>query len=291
MNNKKCTVKKLLQTALMPVGSVMYIYGGGWNKEDTGAGREAVSLGLSPVWKDFCKKQDSSYNYKNYDYRQDRSVIHLGLDCSGYVGWTLYNTFFDKDMTEKLSDDYKVFAEKGNTKGSIILSAENVCNNKAVENIHGDCLNKGFVYSSKTVAKKLADRGWGYVAPMGGFSDYRAGDILSAACDDCAHVWICVGQCADGSVVLLHSSPPGVMLSGTVDRMGNNNSMAVMLAHKYMSKYFLNWYSRFSNISRDGKYLSHYERFRWYNGVKIWDADGLFNMDARAVLNVIFEET
>ena len=81
------TLLDFLKTAVQPVGSTMYIWGGGWNEEDTGSGIEAVTLGLSPQWANFATQQDKDYNYKNHRYQ-----IHDGLDCSGYVGWAVYNT-------------------------------------------------------------------------------------------------------------------------------------------------------------------------------------------------------
>ncbi len=80
------TLLSFLQIATMPVGKTMYIWGGGWNEEDTAAGTEAVTLGLSPRWEAFAAAQDSSY-----DYNATRYQIHDGLDCSGYVGWAVYN--------------------------------------------------------------------------------------------------------------------------------------------------------------------------------------------------------
>lgn len=80
-----------LKNALKPVGQTLYIYGGGWNEAQTGSGNEALTLGLSKEWKSFYDSQDSSYNYENYMYE-----IHKGLDCSGYVGWTIYNTLETK---------------------------------------------------------------------------------------------------------------------------------------------------------------------------------------------------
>ena len=47
-----------LQIAVQPVGQTMYVWGGGWNEEDTGAGAEAVTLGVSPAWAEFAAKQD-----------------------------------------------------------------------------------------------------------------------------------------------------------------------------------------------------------------------------------------
>lgn len=83
---KDASIKKLLQNAIKPVGSTMFVMGGGWNDSDSGAGSTAVTLGLSSKWKSFADKQNSSYNYKNIT---DKS---MGLDGSGYVGWVLYNT-------------------------------------------------------------------------------------------------------------------------------------------------------------------------------------------------------
>lgn len=241
------TIKNLLLTALEPIGSTMYVYGGGWNEEDTGAGKEAVSIGLSTAWAEFEKNQTSLYNFKDYDYKNDVSVIHKGLDCSGYIGWVLYNTL--------------------NTKNGL----------------------EGYVNSSKKIAHSLAERGWGTYDKKGEFSDYRAGDIMSSSCDDCAHVWLCVGQCSDGSVVLLHSSRLGPMISGTYTPEGNKNSQAVALASKYMSEYYPQWYERFPEISRDELYLSHYDRFRWDLTGKISDPDLITQLSAQEVLKEIFK--
>lgn len=83
------TVRKFIETALMPVGRTMYVYGGGWNREDTGAGADAVTIGVSPRWEEFFREQGS-----DYDYTKTRYQIHDGLDCSGFVGWAVYNTLF-----------------------------------------------------------------------------------------------------------------------------------------------------------------------------------------------------
>ena len=64
----------------------MYVWGGGWNEEDTGAGIEAVTLGVSPQWAIFAAQQGSGYDMDDTRYQ-----IHDGLDCSGYVGWAVYN--------------------------------------------------------------------------------------------------------------------------------------------------------------------------------------------------------
>lgn len=238
------TIKNFLQTAVAPVGSTMYVWGGGWNKADTAAGKDAKHVGLSPQWRSFAKNKKSSYNYRNYRYQ-----IHDGLDCSGYVGWCVYNVL--------------------NTK-----------NNK-----------KGYVYSASKQAKKFSDMGFGSYRSAKKIKDYRAGDIMSSTCKCCGHVWIVIGQCEDGSVVLVHSSPAGVQICGTVTPSGKKNSKAYKLAQKYMKKYYSSWYKKYPDVSRNSSYLSHYGQMRWSvtgGNVKLSDPDGYQGMSAEEVLADLF---
>jgi len=80
------TLKKFLTIAMQPVGTTVYVWGGGWNEADTGSGVEALTIGVSPKWKAFFEEQDS-----NYDFEKTRFMIHNGLDCSGFLGWALFN--------------------------------------------------------------------------------------------------------------------------------------------------------------------------------------------------------
>jgi glucan-binding YG repeat protein len=75
------TIKNYLLGALMPVGKVLYIWGGGWN--------DANLIGLSSKWTDWYKSQKSSYDYQKYS---DLTAANRakGLDCSGFVGWAAY---------------------------------------------------------------------------------------------------------------------------------------------------------------------------------------------------------
>lgn len=240
----KSTVKNFLNTAISPVGATMYVWGGGWNKADTGAGPDAKRIGLSPKWRQFAKNKKSSYNYKNYRYQ-----INNGLDCSGYVGWTVYNVM-------------------------------NTSKNK-----------KGYVYSASKQAKKLAALGFGKYTSAKNVKNYKAGDIMSSTCKCCGHVWIVVGQCSDGSVVLVHSSPSGVQLAGTVTPKGKKNSQAFKLAKKYMKKYYGAWYKKYPAAVKGKAYLSHYGQMRWYTtGDKavLSDPDGYRNMSAEQVLKDLF---
>lgn len=238
-SQSKSTLKKLLQTALKPVGSTMYVWGGGWNKADTGAGESARTIGVSPKWKKFFKKQDSSYNYNTTKYQ-----IENGLDCSGYIGWSIYNIL--------------------NTKSG----------------------KAGYVVKASTMASNFASRGWGTYTYKTGVKDYRAGDIMSMP----GHVWMVLGQCKDGSVVLLHSSPPGVQIAGTATKSGKKNSQAVALAKKYMKKYYPEWYKKYPDCSKGSSYLTQSSRMRWdLSGKSIMsDPDGYRNMSAEQILKDLF---
>lgn len=145
---------------------------------------------------------------------------------------------------------------------------------------------------AQKMAKNFASRGWGTYHSRSSVKNYRAGDIMSSSCSDCGHVWIVVGSCSDGSVVLLHSSPPGVQLAGTPSRSGKKQSEAVKLAARYMKKYYPKWYRKYPNCAKGSSYLSHYAQMRWdISGKKIMtDPDGYRNMSAKAILKDLFEE-
>lgn len=238
------TIKNFLQTAIAPVGSTMYVWGGGWNRADTAAGKDAKHVGLSSKWRVFAKNKDSSYNYNQYRYQ-----IHNGLDCSGYVGWCIYNVLHTKDG------------------------------------------KKGYVYKASKQAKKFSGFGFGDYCPAKEITDYRAGDIMSSTCQCCGHVWIVVGQCEDGSVVLLHSSPCGVQLCGTTTPSGTVDSSAYRLAKKYMKQYYSEWYEKYPRVNRGSSYLTHYGQMRWTTKGEdaiLSDPDGYQNMEPEEILRDLF---
>lgn len=231
------SIARLLLLAKEPLGQTMYVWGGGWNEEDTGAGEEARSLGVSPTWAQFEAIQDASY-----DYNDTRYQIHNGLDCSGYIGWLVYNLFETEDGKE------------------------------------------GYVMKATDMAADFAMRGWGDFTDATEVTDWQAGDIMSMK----GHVWMALGMCEDGSVVLLHSSPPGVSLSGTRLEDGSV-SQAELLADEYMSKYYPDWYERFPVTGRDYKYLTDSSRMRWSEDI-LSDEQGLRGMSAEEVLQWLFAE-
>ncbi len=157
----KPTLTDFLRTALRPKDQVLYVWGGGWNEEDTAGGVEANTIGMAPGWKTFYEENLEGYNVEDHAYE-----IHNGLDCSGYLGWVLYNTLNDKR-------DYVVKSDQS------------------------DEFLSGLGLGERRDAKDVTE-----ILP---------GDIMSEE----GHVYIALGQFEDGSVLMVHSSPPGVRMSGT----------------------------------------------------------------------------
>ena len=237
------TIKNFLTTAITPVGSTMYIWGGGWNKEDTGAGKDGVFIGLNPNWRNFCGKQKASYNYRRHRYQ-----FGAGLDCSGFVGWSIYN----------------IMKTKNGKPGH------------------------GYVMKASKMASSFAKYGWGTYKSAAGIKDFKAGDVMSSS----THVYIVVESCQDESVVLVHSSPAGVRLSGTPNRQGKAGSEAVRLAKAYMKKYYPSWYRRYPSCGKGMSYLTDYAQFRWTTGKgSVLDDPDLYqNKTAKEILQDLYDK-
>ena len=225
--HKTSTMEKFLQTALEPVGTTMYIWGGGWDSEDSNAGATSTRIGLSPTWERYARLQDETYDFEEHKWEREN-----GLDCSGYVAWVLYNTFETKDG------------------------------------------EMGYVMTSTDMALTYAR--WRFGKGIKNPDEFLPGDIVSME----GHVWISLGTCEDGSVLLVHSSPPGVMVCGTgtpavddVQRQGvESKSIAIQLAEEFMSEYYSDWYERYPNCSKPASYLKNVMVMRWnertLNGAK-----------------------
>lgn len=223
---KTATIEKMLMTAMKPVGDTMYIWGGGWDGEDQESGATSTQIGLSKKWAEFAQMQDESYDFNQYRFEREK-----GLDCSGYVGWVLYNTF------EK---------ESGLT---------------------------GYVTTSTDMAESFAERGWGKLIKNP--RDFLPGDIVSME----GHVWISLGTCKDGSVLLVHSSPPGVSVCGT-------KGMAIRLATEYMRHYHPNWQGKYSNREVSLSYLKKVTLFRW-NKQLMTDAECFQCKSAEEIIGIL----
>ena len=269
------TLGNFLKIAMEPVGTTLYIYGGGWDWQDAGSSVQAKTIGVSPDWVRFFWEQDENFTYKSKDGNEDNAdpaksyypyggfneYYYAGLDCSGFLGWALYNTF----ETENGKDGYVTFAS--------------------------------------AYAKKLAEEGYGdytrkIEAPVLNHDcEMKPGDIMSIG----GHVWISLGTCGDGSVVILHSTPAdsrtgqpggGVELSA----IGlSEECEAYQLADRYMSEYYPEWYERYPvKLADPETYFSteneNAGRFTWDTDKgEVKDPERVRDMTPQQVLDYLFD--
>ena len=231
----KKTLTNFIQTAMQPVGQTMYIWGGGWNEEDTGSGPDTRRIGMPERWKEFYLAQNNGYNFQTTQYQ-----IHDGLDCSGYIGWILYNVF-------ETEDD-----------------------------------KPGYVSLSGDMPDDFVSRGWGKKISRGNIQDYQCGDILANE----NHVFLVLGQCEDGSLLIVHSAPPGVRLCGTPTPDYNLQSEAVLLAESLMLEHHPDWLEKYPEASAEYSYLVDYDQFRWNDTLK--DVDHLRDKSAEEIATYLF---
>jgi len=257
------TLKNFLATAMEPVGTTLYVYGGAWNWQDTGSSDQATSIGVPQSWIDFFQLQNANYDYKNpdpsnsyYPFGRWNQYYFAGADCSGYVGWVVYNVM--------------------NTKNG----------------------ETGYVQEATTMAQQFADLGWGTKTQNIQRSEFKPGDIMSMN----GHIWICLGACDDGSLVILHSTPSnsineqsggGVQINGVGDR---KNCKAAQLARTYMSKYFPEWYKRYHDVYKNYHSYTSFSgstagKFRWNLSGVLRDPDGYAEKNADEILADLFSGT
>ena len=172
----------------------------------------------------------------------------------------------------------------------------NVINTESGKDGYLDSLGSG------NIVPNFAKKGWGEFIPKEKVKKHRAGDIMGKK----GHVYICIGECDDGSVVLIHSSArkgkaQGVQICGTTDINGSESSKAIKLAEKYMRKYYSEFDKKFYDenyseprYARDISYLTDYDQLSWYTdereGSLLTDPDGLRKMGAEDVLKFLFNE-
>ncbi len=273
------TLKNLLATALEPVGTTLYVYGGSWDWQDSCSANQAMTIGLPQSWIDFFQQQDVDYDFKAEDEEHSyypfggwNQYYYTGADCSGYMGWMPYNVMHTADGTVSEED--------------------------------------GYVMGSTSMAGTLASKGWGSLsrndrgdgAVISG--EFRPGDIFSLG----GHVWMCVGVCDDGSIVFVHSNPSpnrkgsgqgggGVQLSALNPQNDTDTDCeAYELVQRYMAEYYPEWNSRYEAGLRS--YLQYAAftdneksgRFSWDLHAVLTDPDGYADLGAAEILADLFGE-
>lgn len=205
------TLKNLFLAGIQPIGSTLYKWAGGHDAD-------ATRVGLNPEWA-------QAYATGSYS---------AGLDCSGYIGWTVYQVM--RKFSTGISDD---------------------------------------------MADLYVSYGWGQKAALSRVSKLLPGDIIGTP----QHVWMVLGTCSDGSVVIMHSAGTdwgGPQFSGT-------GGEAYQLAKTYMSKYSGSKKYTYSNGYIDFMSKSSYEYnngvvFRFSSSV-LADPDGFRSMTAAQILS------
>ena len=279
----KLTLKNFLATAMEPVGTALYVYGGTWDWQDVNSSNQSMTIGLSQSWIDFFQSQDANYTYKNKDKHSESYYPHqgwnqyyyAGIDCSSYVGWATYNLMNTEDSTVADSNGY-VMSSTG--------QAKNFAETQGWGTIdYGDVKKNpdGSIFVEQGTSNKCHRT----FQP----NDFKPGDIFSMN----GHVWICLGKCQDGSLVILHSTPSdsingegggGVQING----VGNTeNCQAVKLAEEYMSKYYPQWWNRYNKVYKnfdsyttvkDNEIADNPGTFKAPVGGKFsWDLDGVIS--------------
>ena len=221
---QKSTIGTLLKTALEPVGITMYIWGGGWNGEDNGSGVSSTRLGVNPKWEEFAKRQDEDYDFNNYRYKRE-----IGLDCSGFVGWVLYNTFETKEeqtgYVVSSTDMAESLAKRG--WGQLIKNPKNF--------LPGDIVSmEGHVW------------------------------ICLGTCEDSSVLFVHssppgVSVCGTLSMQQFKNAQEDFV----------QQSKAVLLATEYMSKYHPRWQKLYPNREVGLAYLENVILFRWNKSVML----------------------
>jgi hypothetical protein len=113
-------------------------------------------------------------------------------------------------------------------------------------------------------------------------TDYRPGDILSMP----GHIWICIGRCADGSILLVHSRGAGVGIYGTRLSDGSQSD-AIRLARSVMREYFPDWYARYPATTAAYSYHQTSSAMRWSDDV-LRDPENIKNMSAEEIIKLLF---
>ena len=129
----------------------------------------------------------------------------------------------------------------------------------------------------------FARKGWGTCVTGDTSQKFTPGDVVSKS----GHVWIVIGQCSDGSVVVIHATPPYIQLGGTVSSTGSINSEAIELANEYMKMYYPVAYERYGVKVLDRSYLTGVNHFTWSSSI-LSDSEGYRRKKPAEILNDLF---
>lgn len=255
------TVKNFIATAMQPVGHTLYVFGGGWNWQDNGASVQATSIGVPQKWIDFFDKNNADYTYRTeqgpttyYPHNGVNQYYYAGSDCSGFIGWAIYNVMNTQNggagYVMPSTQMAKSFAQKYN-------------------------------FGTWTQDVRPAEFKPGDIMSMNGHAW-----IYLGSCPDGSAVIL---ESAPSKSVK-NAPGGGIQLSA----LGDKNSKAAQLVTTYMTKYCTEWSQRYPvNIVNFNSYTSFTGdtagRFSW-NRETLQDPDGYENKNAEEILKDLFGE-
>ena len=268
------TLKNFLATCFEPMGTALYVYGGAWNWQDDGSSVQSRHIGVPGTWVDFYQSQDASYAYAD-DYHKSSSYFPYG-------GWNEY---------------YYAGTDCSGFAGWAVYNTLNKEDGR-----------QGYVTGGSVQARLFAERynfGTWTRDPFDTEDDpLMPGDIVSTP----SHIWMCVGKCDDGSIVIIHSTVTkssvgeeggGVQLSALNPEGYSKDCEAYRLACEYTEKYFPDWAERYPVVMKSYKDYVDFERdstnpgrFRWFldGTTGLSDPDGYADMTADEILKDLFGE-
>ena len=262
------TLKNFLKTGLSACGTTLYVYGGGWDWQDAGSSEQARTIGVPREWVEFFRMNDESYAYKDenpatsyYPWKAYNEYYYAGADCSGFIGWNVYNVM----NTASGGEGYVVSSAR---------FAKNLAENHGYGTLSRDNAPEHFMPGDIV---SMSGHVWTCVG--------RASDgslvILHSSVD------------SDTNPGFLKGS--GIQLSGlSTDK---RDCKATQLAQHYMQTYYPEWAARYQAITKDLEQYTDFEkketlgRFSWHISPQgLTDPDGYRTMSAEEILKDLFGE-
>lgn len=270
------TLTDFLSNSIKPLGTTLYIFGGGWAYDKECGDENSMTIGVAPSWKEFFDSQNEWFVYKNskkkstsyFPFNGKNTHHEKGLDCTGFLGWIFYNTF----------------EKEGSTKNYVYTTSKWL-----------DTFSETLHLGTKEIPEGK---------PLDIKDSLNTGDIVVIS----GHAYIVVGKCDDDSIVIIHSSVSnsitgayggGVQLSAiNLHNSSNKNCKAYDLADSYMTKYFPEWHKRYPTVVKPfEKYLHFKDKEKRYGIFHfdyenvLDDKDLLREKDASEVLSFLFDKS
>ena len=276
------TLKNFIATAFQPLGTTLYVFGGGWDFQDLGTSYLGRTIGISKDWVKFFNEQTSNYTYKDsekknesyYPFNGYNEYYYAGLDCSGFVGWSIYNTLNKESLAEP----------------GFVMSAKLIANHMDKLK-YGKWIHKVEGWSEDNKDYKL----WA--------NEVKVGDILSTG----THVMIVLSKCDDGSFIIIHSTPSnsktgypggGVQMSAVNPNDDlSNDCEAFYLCQEYSQKFYKKWSERYDVKMVSVETTFNFQNsepetglFHWNINGRLIDPDNYSEKTAKEILRDLFLE-